>query len=130
MTDRSERRYVGDGQRHYKPLKGAYVIPEPYIALSPLLKVSPLVEAVNAALYLRRPLLLEGEPGCGKTRLAYQLPMNWAILSILAIFARPVGHRIYSMNTMHCVGYITYKRAIGERENCKREEKLKMLVMR
>lgn len=71
MTDRSERRYVGDGQRHYKPLKGAYVIPEPYIALSPLVKVSPLVEAVNAALYLRRPLLLEGEPGCGKTRLAY-----------------------------------------------------------
>ncbi|MEB3295297.1 MAG: hypothetical protein VKJ24_19260, partial [Synechococcales bacterium] len=36
-----------------------------------------LVEAVNLAIALQRPLLLEGEPGCGKTRLAgaiaYQL---------------------------------------------------------
>jgi len=30
----------------------------------------PLIEAVNLAIYLRRPLLLEGEAGCGKTRLA------------------------------------------------------------
>lgn len=30
-----------------------------------------LVEAVNIALFLQRPLLLEGEPGCGKTLLAY-----------------------------------------------------------
>jgi MoxR-like ATPase len=29
-----------------------------------------LVEAVNLAIYLERPLLLKGEPGCGKTRLA------------------------------------------------------------
>jgi MoxR-like ATPase len=29
-----------------------------------------LVEAVNLAIYLKRPLLLKGEPGCGKTRLA------------------------------------------------------------
>jgi MoxR-like ATPase len=29
-----------------------------------------LVTAVNLAIYLRRPLLLEGEAGCGKTRLA------------------------------------------------------------
>lgn len=38
--------------------------PEPYIALP------PLIQAVNLAIYLRRPLLLEGEAGCGKTRLA------------------------------------------------------------
>jgi MoxR-like ATPase len=38
--------------------------PEPYIA-------SPeLIKAVNLAIYLRRPLLIEGEAGCGKTRLA------------------------------------------------------------
>lgn len=37
---------------------------EPYIA-------SPeLVTAVNLAIFLKRPLLLEGEAGCGKTRLA------------------------------------------------------------
>lgn len=29
-----------------------------------------LIQAVNLAIYLRRPLLLEGEAGCGKTRLA------------------------------------------------------------
>ncbi len=30
-----------------------------------------LVEAVNLTIQLGRPLLLKGEPGCGKTRLAY-----------------------------------------------------------
>jgi MoxR-like ATPase len=30
-----------------------------------------LVRAVNLAIYLGRPLLLEGEAGCGKTRLAH-----------------------------------------------------------
>ncbi|GJD16801.1 AAA ATPase [Rivularia sp. IAM M-261] len=38
--------------------------PEPYIA------DLELIQAVNLAIYLRRPLLLEGEAGCGKTRLA------------------------------------------------------------
>lgn len=59
--------YRGDGQRQRSPLGEKDVLhdPEPYIA-SPELR-----EAVSVALYLRRPLLLEGEPGCGKTRLAY-----------------------------------------------------------
>lgn len=39
-------------------------VPEPYV-VSPELKT-----AVNLAIYLRRPLLLEGDAGCGKTRLA------------------------------------------------------------
>jgi MoxR-like ATPase len=38
--------------------------PEPYIVSEELKK------AVNLAIYLKRPLLLEGEAGCGKTRLA------------------------------------------------------------
>ena len=38
--------------------------PEPYVA------APALVTAVNLAIYLRRPLLLEGEAGCGKSRLA------------------------------------------------------------
>ncbi|MGK7899316.1 MAG: AAA family ATPase [Xenococcus sp. (in: cyanobacteria)] len=38
--------------------------PEPYIANS------ELIQAVNLAIYLQRPLLIEGEAGCGKTRLA------------------------------------------------------------
>lgn len=36
----------------------------------PYLPSLELVEAVNQAIYLERPLLLKGEPGCGKTRLA------------------------------------------------------------
>jgi MoxR-like ATPase len=56
--------------------------PEPYIASDELIK------AVNLAIYLRRPLLLEGEAGCGKTRLAravaYELGLPfypWYVLS-------------------------------------------------
>jgi len=65
MYELAERVYVGDGKRHYDPLPGAWLEPEPYIA------ADGLAEAVDIALYLRRPLLLEGDPGCGKTRLAY-----------------------------------------------------------
>ena len=36
----------------------------------PYFPSADLVEAVNLAILLNRPLLLEGEPGCGKTRLA------------------------------------------------------------
>jgi MoxR-like ATPase len=38
--------------------------PEPYVA------APELMMAVNLAIYLRRPLLLEGDAGCGKSRLA------------------------------------------------------------
>ncbi|MGF1934761.1 MAG: MoxR family ATPase [Nostoc sp. ChiQUE02] len=48
--------------------------------LYPYLPNSELVEAVNLAIYLERPLLLKGEPGCGKTQLAsavaYELGLN------------------------------------------------------
>ena len=40
-------------------------------AVMPYIPSARLVEVVNLALYLeKRPLLLKGEPGCGKTRLA------------------------------------------------------------
>ncbi|MGO8672008.1 MAG: AAA family ATPase [Capsulimonadaceae bacterium] len=35
-----------------------------------------LIEAVNLAIALKRPLLVQGEPGCGKTRLAYAIASN------------------------------------------------------
>lgn len=34
---------------------------------------SNVIDAVNAALYLRRPLLITGKPGSGKTSLAYAI---------------------------------------------------------
>jgi MoxR-like ATPase len=56
--------------------------------LVPYLPNADLVEAVNLAMYLERPLLLKGEPGCGKTQLAvavaYELGLNlefWAVKS-------------------------------------------------
>ncbi|PSB02777.1 AAA family ATPase [Merismopedia glauca] len=36
-------------------------------------KVPSVIDAVNAALYLRRPLLITGKPGSGKTSLAYAI---------------------------------------------------------
>ncbi|MFN6483041.1 MULTISPECIES: MoxR family ATPase [unclassified Nostoc] len=48
--------------------------------LYPYLPNPQLVEAVNLAIFLERPLLLKGEPGCGKTQLAsavaYELGLN------------------------------------------------------
>jgi MoxR-like ATPase len=65
MSKQVGPRFTGRGERPQDPLPDAWDEPEPYVA-------SPeLIEAVNMALYLRRPLLLEGEPGSGKTRLAY-----------------------------------------------------------
>ena len=66
-TDLRNRQYIGDGKRHYEPLRGALDQVEPYFA------PPSLTEAINMALYLRRPLLIEGEPGTGKTRLAYSV---------------------------------------------------------
>jgi MoxR-like ATPase len=40
------------------------------IKLEPYIPDPLLVEAVNVAIDLQRPLLLKGEPGCGKTKLA------------------------------------------------------------
>jgi MoxR-like ATPase len=56
--------------------------------LYPYLPSNELIEAVNLAIYLNRPLLLKGEPGCGKTELAravaYELGLDykaWCIKS-------------------------------------------------
>ncbi|MBW4465467.1 MAG: MoxR family ATPase [Pegethrix bostrychoides GSE-TBD4-15B] len=65
QADLGKRVYTGSGKGAEKPLAGAWTEEEPYIA------APSLVDAVNTALYLRRPLLLEGEPGGGKTRLAF-----------------------------------------------------------
>lgn len=69
MNDYAERQYEGKGNNSQnEPIfKDDPPKKEHYIA------AKPLVEAVNVALYLRRPLLLEGEAGCGKTRLAYSV---------------------------------------------------------
>ncbi|KAM3098014.1 AAA family ATPase [Phormidesmis sp. 146-12] len=51
--------------------------------LYPYLPSKELVEAVNLAILLERPLLLKGEPGCGKTQLAravaYELGLAYEV---------------------------------------------------
>jgi MoxR-like ATPase len=57
--------FYGHGRAPEHPVDGAYSTPEPY---------SPdpnLVKAMNLAIFPERPLLLEGEAGCGKSRLAH-----------------------------------------------------------
>lgn len=67
MTAVERLKFYGDRPQPESAHPDAPQQPEPYI-LSPELK-----KAVNLALFLRRPLLLEGDAGCGKTRLAYSV---------------------------------------------------------
>ena len=57
--------YRGDGTKPVKSQPDAWNTPEPYEPSK------ELIRAVNLSIYLERPLLLEGEAGCGKSRLAY-----------------------------------------------------------
>ncbi|MBE9112492.1 MoxR family ATPase [Nodosilinea sp. LEGE 07298] len=67
MTVVERLKFYGDRPQPESAHKDAPQQPEPYVVTEPLKK------AVNLALFLRRPLLLEGDAGCGKTRLAYSV---------------------------------------------------------
>jgi MoxR-like ATPase len=69
MTQARKQGYRYTGEDAYQPPQMGVRDPlgrlyYPYVASD------ALKEAVNPAMELERPLLLEGEPGCGKTRLA------------------------------------------------------------
>jgi len=68
--NKSQLQFTGDIK--YQPKAGEIAPADTGETLYPYLAdVSEgLVEAVNLAINLKRPLLLEGEPGCGKTQLA------------------------------------------------------------
>jgi MoxR-like ATPase len=59
LTFRNDPKYRPTNSHKDSPTE-----PEPYSADTELIK------AVNLAIFIKRPLLLEGEAGCGKTRLA------------------------------------------------------------
>ena len=64
--ERSKYIFIGDPKKRPKKVhKDSPTETDPYVADDPELK-----QAINLAIYLKRPLLLEGEAGCGKTRLA------------------------------------------------------------
>jgi MoxR-like ATPase len=53
-----------------KPMTSYRYTGQEHIPGVPYVASAELIEAVNLALFLKRPLLLRGEPGCGKTVLA------------------------------------------------------------
>ena len=64
--DRPRYHFTGDATQRSKTVHpDSPQEPEPYVVDDPELK-----QAIDLAMYLRRPLLLEGEAGCGKTQLA------------------------------------------------------------
>jgi MoxR-like ATPase len=63
------KRYTFNGNSNGRPPE-AECHPDSPKEAEPYLADPELIRAVNLAIYLRRPLLLEGEAGCGKTRLA------------------------------------------------------------
>jgi MoxR-like ATPase len=67
QVDTSLRYSPDDPQPEEKKIAGETVFPEPYIA------GSELTDAVNLAIALGRPLLVQGDPGTGKTRLAHAI---------------------------------------------------------
>lgn len=69
MMDEIAMDYEYTGENQYQPPSEG--VPDSQGRLYyPYLAETPLKKAVNLAIALERPLLLEGEPGCGKTRLA------------------------------------------------------------
>jgi MoxR-like ATPase len=79
-----------------------------------------LRKAVNLAIFLRRPLLLEGEAGCGKTRLAravaYQLGLpyyRWNISSTTkaqeGLYSYDAIHRLHDVQILEKLGSQTQK---------------------
>ncbi|MBN3910123.1 MAG: MoxR family ATPase [Nostoc sp. NMS1] len=65
----------------------------------PYLPSQKLVDVVNLAIYLGRPLLLKGEPGCGKTQLAlavaYELGLDFEALYVKSTSRAKDGLYVY-----------------------------------
>jgi MoxR-like ATPase len=70
--------------------------------LYPYLPKDELIEAVNLAITLKRPLLIKGEPGCGKTKLAravaYELDLPYIPWNIKSTSRAQDG--IYTYDTV------------------------------
>jgi MoxR-like ATPase len=65
--------YTGSGQNRSAEAKAISVQPLLYRQAGRYLAAPELVEAVNIALAVGQPLLVTGEPGCGKTTLAWSV---------------------------------------------------------
>ncbi len=88
-----------------------------------------VLDAVNAAIYLRRPLLVTGEPGIGKSTLAKQLALkltkskkvlNWDITS-----KSTLKDALYSYDALARLHNIQMKKLYFELKNQKDDEEIK-----
>lgn len=101
--------YYGDGehvpgQRH----PDSVFDPEPYVP------TPDIVRAVNLAIYLQRPLLLEGEAGSGKTRLAYAVAyeLGWPLYIWPVRSTSKAQDGLYTYDAIHRL-YDAYTRQVG-----------------
>lgn len=65
--------YVGDGASHVDRIAEGVEQPALVREHGKYLAGEDLVDAVNIAIAVGQPLLVTGEPGCGKTRLAWSI---------------------------------------------------------
>lgn len=77
MTNRAKVNYTYTGDGEYQPPADGLRDPQGR-EYFPYLPEPGLKKALNLAIALQRPLLLEGEPGCGKTRIAAALAYELA----------------------------------------------------
>ncbi len=77
MTNQASIDYTYSGDKKYQPPADGLRDPEGR-EYFPYLPEPGLKKALNLAIALQRPLLLEGEPGCGKTRIAAALAYELA----------------------------------------------------
>lgn len=111
-----ERRFTGDCQQQ-TPYSHANVLTEtePYVIDE---DQKELIEAINLAVYLQRPLLIEGETGCGKTRLAmaiaYELGLPFYRWNIRSTSKAKEG--LYEYDALLRLHDVQVKQAKGEIE--------------
>ncbi|MBF0623691.1 MAG: MoxR family ATPase [Magnetococcales bacterium] len=80
--------YQGDGQRHGSQMAQLPAQPVLFREEGRYLADSGLRDAVNISLATGQPLLLTGEPGCGKTRLAWSVAHELELGEPLSYFTR------------------------------------------
>jgi MoxR-like ATPase len=112
--------FTGQGRAAAPAVPGAPTAAEPYVVTDPL-----LVTAVNLAIFLRRPLLLEGEAGSGKSRLAravaYELNLplfTWPVRSTSkaqeGLYSYDAILRLHDAQTQRLTGAVTAGRDPGD----------------
>ena len=88
MSDTQFDLYRGDGGDHSKDFERTQLQPCLFEEEGAYLADEHLVEAVNVALAVGQPLLVTGEPGCGKTRLAWSIANELGLGTPLQFYTR------------------------------------------